>query len=201
MEEEHEKLASLAVLATLVMPGDTPVTGKRCATAACGACALRSVQSSLCCCCCRRRRSSRHPSHDEPEASKPKHGDQARQARQIVVNFVQNPGPHSDITAAARAVGYPTENQSAKTALHKAHRTVRKKLKQGAMPSPTVSPLVSPSAAAAASAPEEPTPAGSTPANDSTSTNDPATAPPKAVATSAPTAAATVAPSSQSSVR
>jgi hypothetical protein len=200
LEEEHEKLASLAVLATLVMPGDTPVTGKRCATAACGACALRSVQSSLCCCCCCRRWSSRHPSHDEPEASKPKHGDQARQARQIAVNFVQNPGPHSDITAAARAVGYPTENQSAKTALHKAHHTVWKKLKQGAMPSPTVSPLVSPSAAAAASAPEEPTPAGSTPANDA-STNDPATAPPKAVATSAPTAAATVAPSSQSSVR
>ena len=199
MEEEHEKLASLAVLATLVMPGDTPVTGKRCATAACGACALRSVQSSLCCCCCCRRRSSRHPSHDEPEASKPKHGDQARQARQIAVNFVQNPGSYATITEAAQAVGYP-QTISAETALHKAHRTVRKKLKQGAMPSPTVSPLVSPSAAAAASAPEEPTPAGSTPANDA-STNDPATAPPKAVATSAPTAAATVALSSQSSVR
>ena len=140
MEEEHEKLASLAVLATLVMPGDTPVTGKRCATAACGACALRSVQSSLCCCCCRRRWSSRHPSHDEPEASKPKHGDQARQARQIAVNFVQNPGSYATITEAAQAVGYP-QTISAETALHKAHRTVWKKLKQGAMPSPTVSPL------------------------------------------------------------
>ena len=199
MEEEHDKLASLASLATLVMPGDTTMTGKRCTTAACGVCALSTAQSSVCCCCCCRRRSSRHPSHDEPQASKPKHGDQARQARQIAVNFVQNPGSYATITEAAQAVGYP-QTISAETALHKAHRTVRKKLKQGAMPSPTVSPLVSPSAAAAASAPEEPTPAGSTPANDA-STNDPATAPPKAVATSAPTAAATVAPSSQSSVR
>jgi hypothetical protein len=154
------------------------MTGKRCTTAACGICALSTAQSSVCCCCCCCRRwSSRHPSHDEPQASKPKHGDQARQARQIAVNFVQNPGSYATITEAAQAVGYP-QTISAETALHKAHRTVRKKLKQGAMPSPTVSPLVSPSAAAAASAPEEPTPAGSTPANDA-STNDPATAPPQ----------------------
>ena len=95
MEEEHDKLASLASLATLVMPGDTTMTGKRCATAACGVCALSTAQSSVCCCCCCRRRSSRHPSHDEPQASKPKHGDQARQARQIAVNFVQNPGSYA----------------------------------------------------------------------------------------------------------
>ena len=72
----------------------------------------------------RRRRSSRHPSHDEPEASKPKHGDQARQARQIAVNFVQNPGSYATITEAAQAVGYP------QTMRQRNHRNRLKKARQ-----------------------------------------------------------------------